>query len=278
MHRPHQPGHVHTNARFAGALVDMDGTLYRGNTPIPGAAEAIETLRASGIAVQFLTNNPTKSPGEYVQKLAGMGIDATEENVVTAGVVTADYLGREHGDDALFVVGEPSFVRLLTDAGLAVTDDPGETDVVVLSLDTGIDFAGWTDVLRAVGPDTPIVATNPDRTKPGTDGIVPSAGLVIGGVEGMTGRAPDTIAGKPSAVAARFALDRLGVEASDCLLVGDRLDTDVQLGATVGTTTVLVRTGVTDEATLANSEVDPDHVLDSIADIGSVLDGTAGDG
>jgi HAD superfamily hydrolase (TIGR01457 family) len=266
---------VHTNTRFAGALVDMDGTLYRGDSPIPGAAEAIETLRAAGLAVQFLTNNPTKSPAEYVEKLAGMGIDATEENVVTAGVVTADYLGRDHADDDLFVVGEPSFVRLLTDAGLAVTDDPEEADVVVLSLDTGIDFQGWTAVLRAVGPETPIVATNPDRTKPGTDGIVPSAGLVIGAVEGMTGRAPDTVAGKPSPVAGRFALDRLGVAAEECLLVGDRLDTDVQLGATVGVTTVLVRTGVTDEAALADAEITPDHAIDSIADIGDVLGGTA---
>jgi HAD superfamily hydrolase (TIGR01450 family) len=263
---------VQPNTEYAGALVDMDGTLYRGDTPIPGAVDAIETLRDAGVAVQFLTNNPTRSPAEYVEKLAGMGIEAGEEDIVTAGVVTADYLARDHGDDRLYVVGEPSFVRLLTDAGLAVTDDPGEAEVVVLSLDTGIDFAGWTGVLRAVGPDTPIVATNPDRTKPGTDGIVPSAGLVIGAVEGMTGRSPDTVAGKPSAVAARFALDRLGVAAERCLLIGDRLDTDIEMGETVGLTTVLVRTGVTGDRELETSAVDPDHVLDSIADVATVLD------
>ena len=258
--------------RFRGALVDMDGTLYRGDTPIPGAADAIETLRDAGLAVQFLTNNPTKSPAEYVEKLARMGIEASESNIVTAGVVTVDYHSRAHEDEQLYVVGEPSFVRLLTDAGLSVTDDPQQTEVVVLSLDTGIDFEGWTGVLRAVGPDTPIVATNPDRTKPGTDGIVPSAGLVIGAVEGMTGRQPETVAGKPSEVAARFALDRLGVDAEQCLLVGDRLDTDIELGERVGITTVLVRTGVTGDRELEASAVDPDHVLDSIADIETVLD------
>jgi HAD superfamily hydrolase (TIGR01450 family) len=263
---------VQPNSNYAGALVDMDGTLYRGDTPIPGAVEAIDTLRDAGIAVQFLTNNPTRSPAEYVERLAGMGIDAREENIVTAGVVTADYLADEHGGDRLYVVGEPSFVRLLTDTGLAVTDDPQQAEVVVLSLDTGIDFAGWTGVLRAVDPDTPIVAANPDRTKPGTDGIVPSAGLVIGAVEGMTGRDPDTVAGKPSEVAARFALDRLGVAPERCLLVGDRLDTDIEMGERAGITTVLVRTGVTGDRELDTSAVDPDYVLDSIADIEAVLD------
>ncbi|WP_380680517.1 HAD-IIA family hydrolase [Salinigranum sp. GCM10025319] len=257
--------------RFAGALVDMDGTLYRGDDPIPGASTAIETLREAGVAVQFLTNNATNSPERYVEKLADMGIEATAADVVTSGLVTADYLSREHADDRAYVVGEDALFAALDDAGVTVTDTPTEAEVVVLSLDTALDYDLFTGVLRAIHPGTPIVATNPDRTKPGTDGLVPSTGLVVGGVEGMTGRAPDVIAGKPSVVAARFALDRLGVDAADCLLVGDRLDTDVEMGATVGTTTVLVRTGVTDDSTLEASQIEPDHVLDSIADIESVL-------
>jgi HAD superfamily hydrolase (TIGR01450 family) len=206
-----------------------------------------------------------------------MGIEATPDEVVTAGVVTADYLAREYPDDRAYVFGEPSLREVLADADVTITDDPGETDVVVLSLDTGLDYDRFTRLLRAITPETPIVATNPDRTKPGTDGIVPSAGLVIGAVEGMTGRTPDTVAGKPSEVAARFALDRLGVDATECLLVGDRLDTDIQMGTAVGATTVLVRTGVTDDAELHASRIEPDYVLDSIADIGEVLgerDGT----
>jgi len=270
---PDQPGHVHTNTRFEGALVDMDGTLYRGETPIPGAREAIAALREAGVAVQFLTNNATKSPENYVEKLAGMGIDAAADDVVTAGVVTADYLAREHRDDRAFVVGEPDLLGVFADYDVRVTDDPTAADVVVLSLDTDLDYDRFTRVLRAIGPETPIVATNPDRTKPGTDGILPSTGLVIGAVEGMTGRAPDTVAGKPSGIAARFALDRLGVDAASCLLVGDRLDTDVEMGASVGMTTVLVRTGVTDDAALERSAVEPDVVLDSIAGIERVLDG-----
>lgn len=259
-------------SRFGGALVDMDGTLYRGDRPVDGAPAAVDTLRAAGVSVQFLTNNPTKSPTAYVEKLAGMGIEATPSDVVTAGVVTADYLAGEHGDDRAFVVGETGLLEVLADAGVTVTDDPAAADVVVLSLDTGIDYDGFTQVLRAVGRETPIVATNPDRTKPGTDGIVPSAGLVIGAVEGMTGRAPDVVAGKPSDIAARFALDRIGVSANRCLLVGDRLDTDIQMGNEVGITTVLVRTGVTDDLTLSEAAVTPDYVLDSIADIDRVLD------
>ena len=258
--------------RLAGALIDMDGTLYRGERAIRDAAAAVDELREAGIAVQFLTNNATKSPRQYVEKLAGMGIDAATDDVVTAGVVTADYLARKHGDDRAYVVGEPGFLGVLDEYGITVTDEPGQADVVVLSLDTRLDYDLFTHVLRAITPETPIVATNPDRTKPGTDGVVPSTGLVIGAVEGMTSRAPDTVAGKPSEVTARFALDRLGVDAAECLLVGDRLDTDIQMGAAVGARTVLVRTGVTDDATLGASRIEPDHVLDSIADIGEVLD------
>ena len=271
MRLPTHSGDVHTNTSFEGALVDMDGTLYRGETPIPGAREAITSLREAGVSVQFLTNNATNSPEQYVEKLAGMGIDAAADDVVTAGVVTADYLAREHRGDRAFVVGEPALFEALADAGVAVTEEPAETDVAVLSLDTGVDYDRFTRVLRAIGPETPIVATNPDRTKPGTDGILPSAGLVVGAVEGMTGRAPDTVAGKPSEIAARFALDRLDVDAASCLLVGDRLDTDIEMGAAVGTTTVLVRTGVSNERALERSAVTPDHVIDSLADIEGVL-------
>ena len=259
-------------SRFTGALVDMDGTLYRGDTPIGGAKEAIHALREAGVAVQFLTNNPTKSPENYVKKLAGMGIDAGPTDIVTAGVVTADYLVREHQGENVFLVGEQDLRDVLTEAGITVTDDPAAADVVVLSLDTGLDYDLFTRTLRAIRPETPIVATNPDRTKPGTDGIHPSAGLVIGAVEGMTGRGPDVVAGKPSEIAARFALDRLGIESEQCLLVGDRLDTDIEMGERVGMTTVLVRTGVTDDETLDSSELQPDFVLDSIADIERVLD------
>jgi HAD superfamily hydrolase (TIGR01450 family) len=259
---------------FAGALLDMDGTLYRGDAPIPGAVEAVETLREAGLAVQFLTNNATKSPDQYVEKLAGMGIEATAAAIVTAGVVTADYLAREHAGDRAYVVGTDALRGLFADAGIAVTDDPGEAEVVVLSYDPAIDADVFTGVLRAIGPETPLVATNPDRTKPGTDGVVPSTGLVIGGVEGMTGRAPDVVAGKPSGTAARFALDRLGVAPHACLLVGDRLDTDVEMGVRAGLTTVLVRTGVTDDTTLAAADVRPDHVLDSVAGIDAVLAGS----
>jgi HAD superfamily hydrolase (TIGR01450 family) len=224
------------------------------------------------VAVQFLTNNATRSPAAYRERLADMGIPASEGDVVTSGLVTADYLATDHPGETAYVVGEPALRAALGERGVTVTDDPGAAELVVLSLDTGIDYALLTDVLRAVRPDRPIVATNPDRTKPGADGVVPSAGCVIGAVEGMTGREPDHVAGKPSGTAARFALSRLGVDASDCLLVGDRLDTDVAMGNAAGMTTVLVRTGVTEERDLWESPHRPDHVLGSIGGIGAVLD------
>ncbi len=257
---------------FDGVVFDLDGTVYRDDEPIPGAPETIRAVRDAGAEVLFLTNNATSTPEQYQRRLASMDVRADVRDVLTAAVTTAVHVADVHPDATAYVFGEASLVEALTDAGVETTDDPAAADLVVAALDRELNYERLTRLLRAFGDDPAYVATNPDQTRPGEDGLVPSTGVVIGAVDGMTGRRPDAIAGKPSQVTTDVAMERLGASASDCLLVGDRLDTDIEMGARAGMTTALVLTGVTDRSDLAESDVSPDHVLESVADVPDLFD------
>jgi 4-nitrophenyl phosphatase len=259
---------------YRGVILDVDGTVLRGDEPVPGAAEGLDRLAAAGCRRLFVSNNPVKRPPAYAERLRGAGFDATPDEIVTAGTVTTAYLAAEHPDDTLFVVGEDALVEQLTEAGLRVVPEESRADTVVLSIDRSFDYDRLAAALRAAADDdVTLVGTDPDMVIPAAEGDVPGSGAIINAVTGVVGRDPDVVLGKPSEPALDLVLDRLGVPPEDCLVVGDRLDTDVALGARAGMTTALVRTGVADHAQLVESDVTPDHVLDSLADVGSILDG-----
>jgi 4-nitrophenyl phosphatase len=257
---------------YRGVVLDVDGTVVRGDTPIPGAHDALDTLDDAGLRRLFLSNNPTKAPSAYVDRFdrAGFAVDADE--VMTSGTVTVRYLREHHADDTLFLVGEEGFRTQLDEADLSVVDDPDAAEAVVVSIDREFHFDRLTAALRALDDGIPFIGTDPDVTIPTDEGLIPGSGAIIRAVAGVAERDPDRVLGKPDEYAQTLALDYLGVPAADCLVVGDRLNTDIALGARAGMTTVLVRTGVTDEDTLNTSDVRPDYVVDSIADIEQVLD------
>jgi len=257
----------------AGVVVDLDGTVYRAGEPIPGAVEAIERLRELGIAVIFCSNNPTKTPTEYAERLGSMGIECDPEDVVPASTVTRDYLREHHPDDPTYLVGAPSLRTYLEDAGLDIVDTAAAS-VLVASWDETFDYDEMQVALDCIDEDTTFLGTDPDRTVPDDGGLMPGSGAVIAAVAGTVGRDPDRVLGKPSDEAADAVLDRLGLPAERCLVVGDRLDTDLAMGASRGMTTALVGTGVTDVTAISNGTgsgqygaVDPDYVLDSLADL-----------
>jgi 4-nitrophenyl phosphatase len=258
---------------YRGVVLDVDGTVVRGDEPIPGAAEGLDRLSAAGLRRLFVSNNPTKRPPAYADRLRRAGFDATADEVVTAGTITTTYLAEEHSDDALFVVGEAALVDQLTDAGLTVVTDGTRADTVVLSIDRSFDYDRLAAALRAcAGRDVTLVGTDPDMVIPAAEGDVPGSGAIINAVSGVVGRDPDVVVGKPAEPALDVILERLGVPPGDCLVIGDRLDTDVALGERAGMTTALVRTGVADDARLVESDVTPDFVLDSLADVDTILD------
>jgi 4-nitrophenyl phosphatase len=256
-----------------GVVVDLDGTVYRAGEPIPGAVEAIERLRELGIAVLFCSNNPTKTPDEYAERLGAMGVDCDPDDVVPASTVTRDYLREHHSEDPTYLVGAPSLRTYLEAAGQDIVDTP-EASVFVASWDEAFDYGEMQAALDCIDDDTAFLGTDPDRTVPDDGGLMPGSGAIIAAVAGTVGRDPDRVLGKPSDEAADAVLERLGLPAERCLVVGDRLDTDLAMGASRGMTTALVGTGVTDAAALPDAPdraVDPDYVLDSLSDLPELL-------
>lgn len=265
---------------FAGAILDVDGTLLRGTQPIAGVERGLAALDARDVARIYVSNNPTRTPDAYAEKLRAAGIEAVGPDVVTSGSTTVEYLRRFHDGATVYLVGESGLYDQLLGAGFAVvesgdwTGDP--VDVAVASIDRSFDYDALTESLAVLRDGSvPLVGSDPDVVIPAPDGDVPGSGAIVNAVANVAERDPDAVLGKPHDIARELALDRLGCDPGDCLVVGDRLDTDVELGARSGMTTVLVRSGVTDERRLRRSSVTPDYVLDSFADVARVLDGSA---
>ncbi|MFB6179429.1 MAG: HAD-IIA family hydrolase [Halorientalis sp.] len=257
-----------------GVVLDLDGTVYRGSEPLPGAVDAIEALRSADCTLLFFSNNPTVTREDYADRLGEMGIDAAPGEILSAGTVTTDYLATEHPEDAIFLIGAPGLTAQFERAGLTLVEDATDADVLVVSWDREFDYGSLTAGLRALeDPETVFIGSDPDRVVPaGDDSLVPGSGAMIGAVEATADRSVDRIMGKPSPEAVDAATDALDLPPEDCLLVGDRLDTDIALGERAGMTTVLVLTGITDREAVEQSETTPDHVVESLADVPALLE------
>jgi 4-nitrophenyl phosphatase len=255
-----------------GAVLDLDGTIYRGSTAIPGAPEAIDRFRAADVRAVFFSNNPTRSRETYASRLGELGIDATPEEVLSAGTVTARFLADKHGDDRVFLIGEAGLVAQLEAAGITLVSDPTEADVLVVSWTNAFDYGDMVSGYRALAAGATFYGSDPDRLVPAADGLVPGSGSMINAVGGIVDREPERVLGKPSPEAQQAALSALECPADRCFVIGDRLGTDIALGERAGMTTVLVRTGVTTDADLDESDIQPDHVVGSIAAVPELLE------
>lgn len=258
--------------RVRGVLFDLDGTVYLGDALIPGAAQAIATLKGMGIGVAYLSNKPIEPRAAYATKLTRLGVPTTPEEVVTSSFVMARWLRREAPGATLFVVGEPPLLEELAAAGFTLADDPTRVDVVVAALDRTFDYRKLSIAMVAIRRGARFVATNPDRTCPVPGGEIPDCAAVIGALEGCTGRHVEAVVGKPSPLMLEVALERLRLAPADCLMIGDRLETDVLMGRRAGVPTALVLTGVARRQDVgADPDATPDLVLESVADLPDVL-------
>ncbi len=259
------------DSTYEGAVLDLDGTVYRGDEALPGAADAISRIRSRGIRTLFFSNNPTKSRKAYTDRLAGFGIETTSQEVLSAGTVTTRYLVDEHGDDSVFLIGDGGLEAQLEAAGVDLVDDATAAEVLVVSWTGEFDYGDLLAGYRAIDAGATFYGTDPDRLIPAAEGMVPGSGAIVNAVAGTVEREPEKVLGKPSVEAQRAAVEALDLPPERCFVVGDRLNTDIALGERAGMTTVLVRTGVTTDADLGESDVQPDHVIDSIADIDGIL-------
>lgn len=258
---------------YEGVVVDLDGTVYRGDAVLDGAREALATLRERGLGVLFVTNNPTRSPAGYVEKLAGLGIEADEREVVSAGTVTATYLADEHPGAATFVVGSDGLHDQLATADVVVTEAHDDADIVVTSHSYGFDYRDLTEAMWALDGAASFYGTDPDLTYPDSDGReYPGSGAITRAVAEVAEREPDRVLGKPSDVMVDLVADRLGLPPERLLVVGDGLDTDVAMGQRAGMGTVLVLTGRSDRSDVERVGVRPDHIVDSLGAVPELLE------
>jgi len=246
---------------FSGYILDMDGTVYLGDALLPGARRTIETLRAAGSRVVFLTNKPLETRADYAAKLTRLGVPTSPDEVVNSSWVLTRWLAEVAPGAALFVVGEPPLLAELRAAGFRLTEQPDETDFVVASFDRTFNYRKLQIAFDAIRAGARFVATNADRYCPTPEGGLPDAAAVIGAIAGCTGKPVEVVVGKPSPITVRAILDRLQLPARECIIVGDRLETDIQMGLESGMATAVVLTGVTTPDLLAVSEIRPDFVL-----------------
>ena len=236
-------------------LVDLDGTVYRGSEPVPGAVEALTAAGARGVGVSYVTNNASRAPGPVRDQLVGMGLELDEDDVVTSAQAAAVVLTETcAAGAAVLVVGTEALADEVRAAGLRPVRDAAEEPAAVVqghSTDTG--WAELAEAALALRADAAWVACNVDVTLPSDRGLLPGNGAMVAALRAATDREP-TVAGKPAAPLLRQAIDRAG--ASTPLVVGDRLDTDIAGARAVDAESLLVLTGVSTAAGLLAAPAD----------------------
>lgn len=257
--------------RFAGYVFDLDGTLYLGDVLLPGAADAVRSIRALGARVAFVTNKPLERPAAYAAKLSRLGIPVAADEVVSSTDALVRYLARNAAGACVLTVAEPLVDELLGEAGFRLTREPADADLVVVAWDRTFDYDKLVRAFRAVRAGARLVATNPDPWCPMPDGDLPDCAAMLAAVEASTGVTAEAVVGKPSSHMAETIVERLALEPADAILVGDRLLTDIPMAAAVGMASALVLTGATRPeglgAALAAAPVAPRFVIRSVADL-----------
>jgi arabinose operon protein AraL len=251
-----------------GFIFDLDGTVYLGDNVIDGAAETIQLLKERGDHVVFLSNNPANSRLAYKNKLQRMGIEAELYEIINSSYVTAKYLKSVmKPEERVWVIGEAPLYEELEVYGVPVTHDPEKAAFVLISWDRDFTYSKLNQAFLAWKNGAVFLATNPDRTCPVPGGQIPDCGAIIGAVEGATGVVIENIIGKPSRIMAQAAAEHLNMELEECIMVGDRLETDIKMGNEVGMQTILVLTGITEAAGIDSDIAQPTYILNSIKEI-----------
>ena len=224
----------------------MDGVLWKGDAPIGDLPATFKRIRERGLKFMFATNNGTKTPEEYQNKLAELGVDVESEQVLTSALGIASMLERKFPRGTkIFMIGEGGIRVALEDKGFEIlsVDDAPQAQVVVMGLDRSITFQKIEEATLLVRAGIPFYTTNTDRTFPTPRGEIPGAGSWLAVVISATGVQP-TVAGKPFPFLMELALERLGTSKEETLVVGDRLETDIAAGQAVGCPTALMLSGV----------------------------------
>src|SRR6266545_901762 len=215
---------------FDGYIFDLDGTVYLGEALLPGAGAVITRLRADGRRVVFLSNNPTNTREQYAARLGRLGLPTPPDAIINSSQVMVQWLLREAPGSRVFVVGEQPLKDELAAAGFRLVERADEVEVVIASFDRTFHYGKLQIAFDAIRAGARFVATNADRYCPVPGGGEPDAAAVIAAIEACTAKRVEVVVGKPSPIMARAVADRIQVPPDRCLMVGDRLETDIAMG------------------------------------------------
>jgi 4-nitrophenyl phosphatase len=267
-------------------IFDLDGVMYRGRQPVPGAAELVASLRAAGLLIRFATNNSMTARSGYVPRLVEMGVPTEVDEIVTSTSATVDHL-RAHLPDVrrVMAVGAPGMLDELRAArfdAVAAADAvgpsydggplDGQYDAVVAGLDPSFDFRRLAAATTAIRSGARFVATNADIRYPTPTGFLPGAGSIVAAVQAASGVEPLVI-GKPEPGIFTAILERAGIRPEHAVAIGDNPDADMVAAHRAGMRSILVLTGVADGrlAATLDGERRPDHIAEDPDAVGSVL-------
>ncbi len=261
-----------------GFVFDLDGTVYLGEAALPGAVEGIAGLRARGKRVLFVSNKPLEPRAKYAAKLTRLGIPTEPEDVITSGYVLGHHLAHHQPELRYYVVGEENLRQELRSHGLNVVDelleqdpkeviDPKGIDAVIVAFDRTLNYRKLNTAYQALMRGARFYATNGDKTCPMPGGAIPDAGGTIAALETMTGRKLELLAGKPSTLTMEVALERLGLPAERCMMVGDRLETDIAMGQAAGMLTAVALTGVSTREDVARMTKPPTFTIERLSEL-----------
>lgn len=250
-------------------IFDMDGTIYLGDHLLPGAKRLIEGLRALGKPVRFLSNNPTKDPQQYLEKLKKLDIPTPVEEIANTVVTTTRWLKANHPDAVVFPISEEPLKRALAAAGIKMSENPEEIDIVIASYDRAFEYKKLQIAFDAIWfhKRAFLITTNPDRYCPFPGGRgEPDAAAIVAAIEACTGTTCVANMGKPEAIMLGAAIGDLDVDPTNCMMVGDRLMTDIGMAIKTGMASTLLLTGdsTLEEAEELDESEQPTYVLERI--------------
>jgi HAD superfamily hydrolase (TIGR01450 family) len=253
-------------SRYDQIILDLDGCVWVGPDPLPGASEAIAALRDAGKRVAFVTNDPRHAGEEFVRKLWGIGVQASLADVVTVGAAVQHLLAEKRRGGTAFVIGTDAFRRHVSDAGVRVvnhTDLASRAELVIVAGTDDVIYDDLRNAVLALRRGAEFLATGRDPTYPMPDGLWPGTGAILAAVEVGADRQA-AIVGKPEPQLFFTALDRLGDGRT--LVIGDRLDADIAAAAKARLDSALVLTGGTSRAEAdAAKDPKPIAIADSLA-------------
>jgi HAD superfamily hydrolase (TIGR01450 family) len=254
---------------YEGYVFDLDGTIYLGDELLPGAQRLVLKLRELGKRVIFLSNNPTKDPKMYAEKLGELGLETPESEILNTVVTMTQWLLQNHPGATVFPISEDPLKNSLREAGIRMSDNPEEIDIVIASYDRGFEYRKLQIAFDAIWfyERAMLVTTNPDRYCPFPGGSgEPDAAAIVGAIEACTGAKCEVNVGKPDPIMLETIMDLIGLDAEECVMTGDRLYTEILMAKGAGMPSAVVLTGETTAEDLERESEEnlPDYILERI--------------